>query len=132
MKFLPSVLIGTFIYLLLHYGELGIHYIYFYLTQDFGTSNILMIKSSLMQTFAILLGGSIAGYLSQRGFIAGFLVGSIAGMCILVIQQLTGANPLFQEYAPVNLFDGVFLKACICSAAGMAGELVKRKRQSAS
>ena len=85
-----------------------------------------------MLTFATLLGGGIAGYLSKRGLLCGFIVGSISGMSILIAQQLTGANPLWQEFTPAILFDEIFLKACVCSVAGTAGELLKRKQQSIS
>lgn len=126
MKPATAVTIGVLVYLSLHFGEKGVHFIYFYLTHDFATSNLLMIKSSFMLTFATLLGGGLAGYLCQRGLLAGFLVGVIAGLSILIIQQLTGANPLFQEFTPAILFDEVFLKACISAAAGAAGELLKK------
>lgn len=125
MKFSAAIIFGVSVYLALHFGEKGVHFIYFYLTHDFATSNLLMIKSSFMITFAPLLGGGTAGYLSMRGLLAGFVTGLIAGMCILIFQQVTGANPLFQEFTPAILFDEVFLKACICAAAGAAGQIIK-------
>ena len=128
MKLPTAVLVGVLVYLALYFGEKGIHFIYFYLTHDFATSNLLMIKSSFMITFAQLLGGGIAGYLSMRGLSAGFATGLIAGMCVLIFQQTTGANPLYQEYTPAILFDEVFLKACICAAAGAAGQLMKMQK----
>lgn len=128
MKLAPAIIIGTLVYLSLYFGEKGVHFIYFYLTHDFATSNLLMIKSSAMIAFAALLGGGVAGYLSQRGILAGFVVGIIAGICVLIVQQLTGANPMFQEFTPAILFDEVFLKACICAAAGGAGNLIKQQK----
>ena len=128
MKLPTAVLVGVLVYLALYFGEKGIHFVYFYLTHDFATSNLLMIKSSFMITFAQLLGGGIAGYLSMRGLSAGFATGLIAGMCVLIFQQTTGANPLYQEYTPAILFDEVFLKACICAAAGAAGQLMKMQK----
>ncbi len=129
MKYIQSIIVGVLVYLALYFGEKGVHFFYFYLTHDFATSNLLMIKSSFMITFAMLLGGSVAGYLSERGLVTGFVVGIISGMCILVVQQATGANPLFQEFTPAILFDEVFLKACICSAAGAAGEIIKSHKR---
>ena len=129
MRIIPSIAIGIVIYLAIHFGEKGVHFIYFYVTHDFATSNTLMIKSSVMLAFATLLGGGIAGYLSRRGLLSGFIVGILSGISILVVQQLTGANPLWQEFTPAILFDEVFLKACVCSAAGAAGELINRKRE---
>ena len=127
MKTLPAIIVGVVIYLAIHFGEKGVHYIYFNLTHDFGTNNILMMLFALMLSFATLLGGGVAGYLSQRGFFAGFIVGLIAGLMVLIVQQMTGANPLLQEYTPTILFEEVFLLACVCAAAGAAGELIKRK-----
>ena len=127
MKLTRAIFLGIVVYLSLHFGEKGVHFIYFYLTHDFSTSNLLMMKSSLMLTFAILLGGAVAGYISQRGILAGFIVGLISGMSILAIHQLTGANPFFQEFTPAILFDEVLLKACICSTAGAAGETLSRR-----
>ena len=46
----------------------------------------------------------------MRGLSAGFATGLIAGMCVLIFQQFTGANPVFQEFTPAILFDEVFLK----------------------
>ncbi len=123
-----SIFIGVLVYLAMYFGEKGIYFAYFYITYDFATSNLLMIKSSFMIALAALLGGYIAGYLSQRGFLTGFIVGTIAGMSVLLTQQFTGANPLLQEYTPAILFDEVFLKACICSVAGAAGELVSLQK----
>lgn len=126
MTFLKAIFFGTLVYLGLHFGEKGVHFIYFYLTHDFSTSNLLMIKSSFMLTFATLLGGVTAGYISRSGMLAGFMVGAVCGFAILVFQQLTGANPLFQEFTPAILFDEVFLKACICAAGGAAGNKLRR------
>ena len=128
MKPATAVIIGVFVYLALHFGEKGVHFVYFYLTHDFATSNLLMIKSSFMIAFAPLLGGGVAGYLSMRGLLAGFITGLIAGICVLIFQQTTGANPLFQEFTPAILFDEVFLKACVCAAAGAAGQLIKQQK----
>ena len=128
MRFPAAIFFGVLAYLALYFGEKGVHFIYFYVTHDFATSNLLMIKSSLMIAFAPLLGGGIAGYLCQRGLLAGFTTGLIAGMSILIFQQLTGANPLFQEFTPAILFDEVFIKGCISSAAGAAGQLIKMQR----
>ena len=127
MKLLKAIILGVTAYLTLHFGEKGIHFAYFYLTHDFSTSNLLMIKSSFLLTFSILIGGGIAGYASNRGLLAGFIVGCIAGSIILLIQQISGANPLMQEFTPAILFDEVFLNACICAAAGAAGELIRNK-----
>lgn len=129
MKLFRAIAIGVIVYLVLHFGEKGVHFIYFYLTHEFATSNLLMMKSSLMLAFATLFSGALAGYLSQQGFVSGFIVGLISGFSILIVQQLTGANPLAQEFTPAILFDEVFLKACICSVAGAAGENYYRKRK---
>ncbi len=123
--FLKAIFFGVLVYLGLHFGEKGVHFIYFYLTHDFSTGNIKMIQSSFMLTFATLLGGVTAGYISRRGMLAGFIVGAVSGFAILLFQQLSGANPLFQEYTPANLFDEVFLKACICAAGGAVGNKFK-------
>lgn len=122
---IKAIVIGIFVYLGLHFGEKGVHFIYFYLTHDFSSSNVLMIKSSLMLTFATLLGGAVSGYLSRRGLLSGFIVGILSGLIILLVQQLTGANPLFQEFTPAILFDEVFIKGCICAAGGAAGQLYR-------
>ncbi len=79
MKYIQSIIVGVLVYLALYFGEKGVHFFYFYLTHDFATSNLLMIKSSFMITFAMLLGGSVAGYLSERGLVTGFVVGIISG-----------------------------------------------------
>ena len=128
MKYLIAILTGVAVYLGLYFGEKGVHFLYFYLTHDFATSNILMIKSSFMIASAAILGGGIAGYLCQRGLSAGFLVGVFAGLGVLVFQQLTGANPLFQDFTPAILFDEVFLKGCYCAVSGAAGELIYRRK----
>lgn len=127
MKILPAIIVGVVIYLAIYFGEKGFRYIYFKLTHNFGTNNILMMLFALMLSFAPLLGGGVEGYLSQRGFSSGFIVGLIAGMVVLVIQQMTGANPLLQEFTPAILFDEVFLLAFVCAAAGAAGELIRRE-----
>ena len=125
MRLPAAIFFGVLVYLALFFGEKGVHFVYFYVTHEFATSNLLMIKSSFMIAFAQLLGGGVAGYLSMRGLLAGFATGLIAGMGVLVFQQSTGANPLFQEFTPAILFDEVFLKACICAASGAAGQLIK-------
>ncbi len=128
MKLPVAVFLGVLVYLSLYFGEKAVHFAYFYLTHDFATSNLLMVKSSFMIAFAQLFGGGIAGYLSMRGLLAGFATGLIAGMSVLIFQQFTGANPLFQEFTPAILFDEVILKACICAAAGAAGQLIKMQK----
>ena len=127
MKSVRAIIFGVIVYLGLHFGEKGVHFIYFYLTHDFSTSNILMIKSSLMLTLATLLGGAVAGYISGKGLPTGFIVGIISGFTILLLQQLSGANLFLQEFTPAILFDEVFLKACICSAGGAAGQLLRMR-----
>ena len=127
MKSVRAIFFGVIVFLGLHFGEKGVHFIYFYLTHDFSSSNILMIKSSVMLTFATLLGGAVAGYISEKGLLTGFIVGIISGFTILLLQQLSGANPLFQEFTPAILFDEVFLKACVCSAGGAAGQLLRMR-----
>ena len=125
MMLSKSIIAGVAIYLALFFGEKGIHFIYFYITHDFSTSNLLMIKSSLLITAAVLLGGGVAGYLSNHGLLAGFIVGTISGLCVLTVRQFTGAAPFTQEFTPAILFDEVLLKACYCAAAGGCGQLVK-------
>jgi|TARA_B110000238_G_C16140689_1_gene446089 hypothetical protein len=122
-----AILIGLLVYLGMHFGDQGLHFIYFYLTHDFASSNLLMIKSSFLLNFAPLMGGAVVGYLSQKGVLNGFLVGALAGLIILGIRQYNGANPFFQEFTPAILFDEVFLRACICAAGGAVGETLKRR-----
>ncbi|MEJ2116257.1 MAG: hypothetical protein P8X88_09525 [Gammaproteobacteria bacterium] len=129
MKFTKAILLGIFIYLLLFFAEKGVHFLYFYITHNFGTDNLLLIKSSLILNFAPILGGLISGYLCNKGIIAGFLVGIISGSLVLIYQQLTGANPLTQDYTPSIVFDEVFIKGCIASLAGATGELIKLKNK---
>jgi hypothetical protein len=117
-----AIIIGILITLGMHFGDKGLHFIYFYLTHDFASSNLLMIKSSFLVNFAPLIGGAVVGYISHRGMLYGFIVGALAGFIILLIRQVNGANPFFQEFTPAILFDEVFLKACICAAGGAAGE----------
>lgn len=132
MKLTNAIIIGVVVYLTFYFGEKGIHFAYFYFTHDFSTSNLLMMKSSFLFSFAILLGGGIAGYLSNKGLLSGFIVGCIASSIVLIIQQITGANPLMQEFTPAILFDEVFLNACICAAAGATGELIRYKSRQQS
>ena len=89
MNFIKSILLGVTVYLALFFGEKAIHFIYFYLTHNFGANNLLLIKSSLMLNFAPILGGFTAGYISNKGLFSGFLVGIVSGMIVLVFQQLT-------------------------------------------
>ncbi len=128
MNISKSVLIGTSIYLVLFFGEKAIHFIYFYASHDFGTSNLLLIKSSLMLSFAPILGGIVAGYISGKGLLSGFLVGIIAGLIVLIYQQFTGASPLTQAFTPSILFDEMLVKGCIAAVSGATGELFKNKR----
>ncbi len=127
MNITKSILIGISVYLVLFFGEKAIHFIYFYTTHEFGTDNLLLIKSSLMINFAPILGGITAGYISKKGFISGFFVGVISGTIVLIYQQFSGANPFTQEFTPSILFDEVFIKGCVAAASGAAGELIKLK-----
>ena len=120
-----AIIIGILVYLAMHFGDKGLHYIYFYLTHDFASNNLLMIKSSFLINFAPLIGGAVVGYISNRGILYGFVVGALAGLIILGIRQYNGANPFLQEFTPAILFDEVFLKACICAAGGAVGEKFK-------
>lgn len=129
MAITKSVLIGIIVYLVLFFSEKAIHFIYFYLTHGFGADNLLLIKSSLMLNFAPILGGFTAGYVCRQGLLSGFLVGIISGLMVLIYHQLTGANPLNQDFTPSILFDDVFIKGCIASVSGATGELIKLKRQ---
>ncbi len=52
MKIVKGVLVGVSIYLALYFGEKAVHFIYFYITHEVGTSNLLLIKSSFMINFA--------------------------------------------------------------------------------
>lgn len=65
MKFIRAIFLGVVVYLAIHLSEKDVHFMHLYLTHDFSSSNILMIKSSFMLTFAILLGGATAGYISR-------------------------------------------------------------------
>jgi len=121
-----AIIIGLLVYLGMHFGDQGLHYIYFYLTHDFASSNLLMIKSSFLLNFAPLIGGIAVGYMSQKAILNGFIVGALAGLIILGIRQYSGANPLSQEFTPAILFDEVFFKACICAAGGAVGEKLRR------
>ena len=132
MKLTKGILVGILIYLALFFGEKGVHYIYFYATHEFGTSNLLLIKSSLMINFAPIVAGIIAGFISRRGLISGFVTGAISGLIILLHEQLTGANPFNQEFTPSILFDEVFTIGCIAAVSGAAGELLKMKHMSRS
>jgi len=129
MKFAKSILLGTCIYLALFSGEKAIHFIYFYATHEFGTNNLLLIKSSLMLNFAPILGGFAAGYISKNGLASGFLVGAVSGVTILAYQQLSGANPFTQAFTPSILFDEVLIKACVAAVSGATGELINKKRR---
>ncbi len=122
-----AIIIGVLVYLGMHFGDKGFHYIYFYLTHNFASSNLLMIKSSFLLNFAPLIAGTVAGYMSRKGIVNGFLVGACAGLIILAIRQYNGANPFSQEFTSAILFDEVFLKACICAAGGAVGEKLKRR-----
>ncbi len=115
-----AIVVGLLVYL-------AMHFIYFYLSHDFSSSNLLMIKSSFLLNFAPLIGGVVVGYLSHKGILNGFIVGAFAGLIILSILQHNGANPFFHEFTPAILFDEVFLKACICAADGAVGENLKRR-----
>ena len=130
MNITKSIILGVGIYLALFFCEKAIHFIYFYATHEFGANNLLLIKSSLMLNFAPILGGITAGYISKKGLITGFIVGVISGTIVLVYQQLSGANPLTQEFTPSILFDEVFIKGCIASVAGATGELIYLRRSS--
>ena len=127
MEITKAILLGIIIYLVLFFGEKAIHFIYFYATHNFGTNNLLLIKSSLMINFAPILAGIIAGYISKQGFIAGFFVGVISGAIVLLFQLFSGANPFTQEFTPSILFDEVFIKGCVAAVSGAAGELIKLK-----
>ncbi len=122
-----AIFVGLLVYLGMHFGDKGLHFIYFYLTHDFASSNLLMIKSSFLLNFAPLIGGTVVGYISQKGILHGFIVGAFAGLIILGIRQYNGANPFFQEFTPAILFDEVFLKACICAAGGAVGQLLRSR-----
>ena len=128
MKIVKGVLVGVSIYLALYFGEKAVHFIYFYITHEVGTSNLLLIKSSFMINFAPIVAGLFAGYISKKGLISGFVAGTISGLIVLIFQQLTGASPFNQEYTPSILFDEVFTIGCIASVSGAAGELIKSKR----
>ena len=119
------IIIGLLVYLGMHFGDKGLHFIYFYLTHDFSSSNLLMIKSSLLLNFSPLIAGALVGYMSQKGILNGFIVGALAGLIILSIRQYNGANPFFQEFTPAILFDEVFFKACLCAAGSALGEKLK-------
>ena len=122
-----AIVIGILVYLGMHFGDKGLHFIYFYLTHDFSSSNFLMIKSSFLINFAPLIAGVVVGYLSEKGVTYGFFAGACTGIIILAIRQYNGANPFTQEYTPAILFDEVFFKACICAAGGAVGEKIKRR-----
>ncbi len=128
MKLLKSIAIGILIYVSFFLIEKAIHYTIFHLTHNFGTDNTRLIISSLFLNLAPIVGGFTAGYLSQKGFVAGAWVGVIASMLSLVFHQATGANPLNQEFTPSIIFDDVFIPSCIASMAGAAGELIRSKR----
>ena len=128
MVYTKSILIGVVVYLSMIYGEKSIHFIYFYSTHNFGTNNLLLIKSSFILHFAPILGGFIAGYFSKRGLITGFMVGLISGLLVLLSQSMTGANPFNQEFTPSILFDEVFLKACVTAISRATGELIQLKK----
>lgn len=128
MAITKSILLGIIVYLALFFGEKAIHFIYFYLTHEFGADNLLLIKSSLMLNFAPILGGFTAGYTCKKGLVSGFLVGIIAGLIVLTYQQFTGANPLAQDFTPSIVFDDVFIQGCIASVSGATGELIKFKQ----
>ena len=130
MSITKGILTGISIYLALFFGEKATHFIYFYATHEFGASNLLLIKSSLMLNLSPILGGMDAEYISKKGFISGFLVGVIAGTIVLVTQQLSGANPFTQAFTPSILFDEVFIIACVAAVSGATGELIKLKRNS--
>ena len=130
MNITKSILLGIGIYLALFFGEKAIHFIYFYASHEFGTNNLLLIKSSLLLNFAPIFGGMAAGYFSKRGFVSGFLVGLLSGLIVLIYQHISGANPFMQPFTPSILFDDVFIQGCIASVSGAAGELIKIKRQS--
>lgn len=130
MNFIKSISIGILAYVTMFYGEKAIHFIYFYTTHNFGTSNLLLIKSSFMLQFAPILGGFLAGYLSKRGLISGFIVGLISGFLVLTVQLFSGANPFNQEFTPSILFDEVFLSSCVAAVSGATGELIHLKKSS--
>ena len=130
MSIIKSTLLGISVYLALFFGEKAIHFIYFYATHDFGTSNLLLIKSSLMLNFAPIFGGIAAGYISKNGLISGFLVGTISGTTVLIYQQLSGANPFTLAFTPSILFDEVFIKGCVAAVSGATGELITLKHHS--
>ena len=124
MKIVKGILVGILIYLALFFGEKAVHFFYFYATHEFGTSNLLLIKSSFMINFAPIVAGTFAGFISKRGLITGFVMGIISGFIILLYQQITGANPFNQTYTPSIIFDEVFTIGCIAAVSGATGELI--------
>ena len=130
MSTIKSIFFGISIYLALFFGEKAIHFIYFYASHEFGSNNLLLIKSSLMLNFAPIFGGMVAGYISKKGLTSGFLVGLLSGLIVLFYQQISGANPLMQTFTPSILFDDVFIQGCIASVSGATGELIRIKRRS--
>lgn len=118
---------GILIYLALFFGEKAVHFIYFYAAHEFGTSNFLLNKSSLIIYFAPIVAGIFAAIISKKGLTTGFVMGITSGFIVLLYQQITGANPFNQTYSPRILFDEVFKIGCITAVSGATGELINIK-----
>lgn len=70
----------------------------------------------------------IAGYISNKRLLSGFMVGILSACLIMIFQQFSAANPLRQKFTPSILFDEVFIKSCIAALSGATGELIAYKR----